>query len=380
MSQNSATGDTPITSRQKVALLMFGVLLGITVLELGIRAHDAKRGYAFFSNRRNQISQEFHSVIPFRMFGFDLYQQVNGNTYISSRHGELYPLEKPAGTIRLICFGGSTTQNLAARYGVHYPLALQLKLREELGRDDIEVISLGNSAYSTPHSLNLLALHVLRWTPDFVILSHNINDLNAAYWPNFTFDYSHKYAHSFYLPDVRGRYTPLNHVFQYSQFYWFAKDRLSKYFASFPPIQRRSYGPDPPVEAARTFERNLRTFVAVGTSFGVQVVLGTQPLEPSEEFFARHMAAKPYNDVVTYPLQEEFVLHHNRYNDIIRKVASDTEAWLVDNTPGLSGRTEFFIDAFHYTENGIYALANSYSEALLSKGIGTGTPSHTTLN
>ena len=371
-----------IALRQKVAVLAFAILLGMVALECGIRAADAIRGYSILSNHRNLISKEFQRVRPFRMFGFELYRQVDGITHVSSRHGELYPLKKPAGTIRMVCFGGSTTENLRANemHGVHYPLALESTLRKKLGRDNIEVINVGNAAYATPHSLNLLMLDILTWKPDFIILSHNANDLNAAYWPNFAADYSHKYQHPFYLPDIRGHYSFLNHVFQYSQFYWVTKDRLAKYFESFPPIQRRSYGPEPPAEAARIFERNLRTFTAVGISRGIQVVLGSQPLEPSEEFFGLHMSAKPYNDVVVYPLHEEFVLHHNRYNDIIRKVASDTDAWLVDNSRTVSGRTEFFYDAFHYTEAGIYALANSYAKVLLSKGIGTSTPPirHTT--
>ena len=55
------------------------------------------------------------------------------------------------------------------------------------------VISVASSAYATPHSLTLLSLDVLSWDTDLVILSHNINDLQAAYMPGFKPDYSHKY-------------------------------------------------------------------------------------------------------------------------------------------------------------------------------------------
>ncbi|ETX06172.1 MAG: hypothetical protein ETSY2_18725 [Candidatus Entotheonella gemina] len=117
-----------------------------------------------------------------------------GIRYIASRYQELYPLEKPSGTFRIVAFGGSTTANVQAMRSQtpHYPLLLQTQLRRTLARNDIEVINVGNPSYATPHSLILLAFDVLSWQPDLVILSHNINDLTALYWPDFTFDYSNK--------------------------------------------------------------------------------------------------------------------------------------------------------------------------------------------
>ena len=53
---------------------------------------------------------------------------------------------KPDGVFRIVCFGGSTSENKYAHHleGIHYPGLLQEHLRERTGRDSIEVINLGS--------------------------------------------------------------------------------------------------------------------------------------------------------------------------------------------------------------------------------------------
>ena len=99
--------------------------------------------------------------------------------------------------------------------GRHYPLVVQSELRERLGRDNIEVISVANSAYATPHSLILLELDVLSWDPDLILISHATNDLTATYFPDFAYDYSHKYSDPYYLRSES--VTVTNALFQHIQ-------------------------------------------------------------------------------------------------------------------------------------------------------------------
>ena len=201
----------------KLLLAVSATFAVFFVMEIATRAYDAVRGRGFFSNSRSIVKRDLR---PFRMFGFDLYGKEDGVRHISSRHGEKYPLEKVPGTFRIVVFGGSTTENLVAfnETGLHYPLLLQKKLRERLQRDDVEVINVGNSAYSTVQSLILLELDVVSWQPDLIIVSHNVNDLVSSYWPGFTFDYSHKYSNEFYLPDFKSKYATHNRILQHSQF------------------------------------------------------------------------------------------------------------------------------------------------------------------
>ena len=265
--------------------------------------YDYGRGYGFFSPRRSELATPLRPPRPFRTFGVDYYQVHDGVTRISSRHGELYPLQKQDSTVRIVVFGGSTTVNHRTfdAHGVHYPMLLEGILRSRSVRH-IEVINVANSGYSTPHALILLTLDVLSWAPDIVILSHNVNDRLALYWADFQLDYSHMYSHPFFsAPDYRSRYSLVNILFQHSQLYWMLKDRIRSLFAepSFPPFERRSYGMAPTAAAVEVFERNLKSFADVALASGIKVLFATQALEPSEEYFCLQLCEQPFNDAVT---------------------------------------------------------------------------------
>ncbi len=360
------------TRRQNILLSLFSVVFALLLMEIGIRIFDMMNGRGFFSSHRNLVDAQVRSSIPFRNFGFQLYVKQDGQRMIASRHGELFPIKRPEGTLRIVVFGGSTTENGYAmrEAGIHYPLVLQRELSAALPGRNIEVINVANSAYATNHSLILLMFDVLSWEPDVVIMSHNVNDLIAAYWDDFAFDLSHKYSHTFYnAPGAEDRYTLSNILFQHSQLYWFIRERLRRPDTA-RPLRRESMGREPPPVAAAVFRRNLRSFVALARHNDIRVVLGSQALLDTEEAFLRHMAVKPYNDVITYPLHEEFVAHHRRYNAIMKEVAEAEGAVFVDNSR-LDNQQAYFIDFVHYTPQGVEALAASYAGSLLDAGIFT---------
>lgn len=357
---------------------IFSLVVFLSLFEIGIRSFDVLMGKGFFSNHRNVLDRVLNTKpIPFRTLGFPLYANRNGVKHISSRHEELFPLNKTPGTFRIVCFGGSTTENFYVfrEVGLHYPLYLQSLLRQQLQKDDIEVINVGRSAYAVPHSLILLELDVLSWKPDLVILSHNINDLMATYWPGFTFDYSHKYSHPFYLRTTYlSNMNGFDFIFQNSQVYWFLKDRLKGLRETIAPekkgtIRRKSYGNSLSLEVIETFERNLRSFVTVAQKNHIEVILATQPLQTDEEFFLEHWANKSYNDVVLYPLHHEFVQHHLAFNKSIQKVANETNTFFLDNAKILNGQKKYFIDNVHYTEEGVKQIGESYSNFFIKNNI-----------
>ena len=183
--------------------------------------------------------------------------------------------------------------------GLHYPLVLQRLLQKKYPGREIQVLNLGKSAYSTAHSLILLELNALDWNPDLIIISHNINDLTAAYFPGFKPDYANKYGSKYYTLSARllEEYNTLNLLVQHFQLYWILKGRIQARLdqdrTERAEFKRRSYGMKPPPAAAGAYSRNLESMVLLARSRGVDVIVGTQPLEPSEEYFRRHMGHKP---------------------------------------------------------------------------------------
>jgi len=357
---------------RSIFLSLLSLILVLLFLEAAVRTYDLLQGKGFFTADRNLLAEPMKKIVPFRTFGFDPYVIVGDNTLISDRWGRQFPLKKAAGTYRIVCFGGSTTEDLVE--GHHYPELLQEELRQRAQTEKIEVINVGNSAYATPHSIILLAIDVISWQPDLVILSHNINDLLVLYWPGFRPDYWNKYRNEFYtLPDLSARYTWSNVVFQHSRLYWFLHARLDsirqKRALENPVIRRRSYNEKKFQQAAGVFERNLKTFITIAQANDIGVILGTQPLEPTEEYFNRHIAYKPYNDIVLYPPHNQFLKHHADYNRIIREVAHEMKVDLVDNESIFGGNRIYFIDYVHYTKAGIQKLADNYTAAIIGKHI-----------
>ena len=369
MPEPRPSAEPPISAKVKVIAFALAAIASLLVLESAIRIADMRRGHGFFASARNLLIKA-EPVRPFRTFGTSHYVERDGEFALVTRHGEIYPLDKPPGTTRIVCFGGSTTENEPAfeEAGIHYPLVLEQILRERLGRDDIEVLNVAHSGYSTAHSLILLELDVISWQPDVVILSHNSNDQSAGWWPGFRYDYSQKYSHEFYLPDHRSLYSVPNVLFQHSRLYWMTR-KMFKALEGFPAPRRKSYGPEPPAATLHVFRRNVESFITIARSRGIRVVLGTQPLESSEEMFLAHMSAKPYNDIVTYPLHDEFVRHHRRYNDAILEVAAQQGVLSVDVDVKLGGERRYFVDHVHYTPAGVEALAAGYAEALIEAGL-----------
>ena len=249
------------------------------------------------------------------------------------------------------------------RAGIHYSLQLQSELRERLGRRDIEVITLGKGSYATPHSLIFLELDVLSWNPDLVILSHNVNDLSATYYPGFTPDYSNKYGDPYYFGD----FTTTDAFFQHFQLYWSVKTRLGRMLNRDAYAYRtKSYGDEVNPEGIAVFMRNLRSFVTLAESNGISVLLATQPYDanqPPSNF------EKPSIKKITHPLPEELAKHHAQYNRAIETVATEKGAWFVDNARTMNNRSEYFIDPYHYTVLGVRTLAQNYAGFLIANDI-----------
>jgi lysophospholipase L1-like esterase len=356
--------------RREPLLAVLSLVFIILAAEAGLRTFDAIRGYGFISEVRNPLKRDIKPLRPFVTFGFDLYKTVDGVKYISSCHGELYPLNESDDTYRIVVFGGSTTVNKPAfdEAGIHYPLVIQSRLQKAIPQKTIEVINVGYSAYCTAHSLIRLELDVISWNPDLVILSHNLNDLMSAYWPDLTYDYSNKYSdEAFSVPNLKEIYTRSNVIFEHSQLYWYLRNRIriTRGIVG-SEMSRISYGNTPPPLVIEIFKRNLGTFITVARASGAEVLLGSQPLQPSEEYFLLHMGAKSYNVRMKYPLHEEFVQHHRILNDAIKEVAEEHNVLYLDNDAGFAGEKQYFIDFVHYSPAGVRKLGNDFADYLLS--------------
>ena len=350
------------------------IIVFFAIGEVAIRTEDALKGNNFFSNDRNRLAAKNENpIVPYTIFGPHFYTEKDGIKYISSTHKELYPLVKPKNTFRVICMGESTTENEVSYndYKIHYPLILQRMLQQKYPNKNIEVINISYAAYSSAHLLVLLLLDVISWKPDLIIISQNINDLDAAYWSGLNYDYSNKYGTQQFLPDYYEKFTTLNVLFQWSSFYWYLEDRIRYYSEKFQQkkkLTKISYGNKPPELGREIYKRNLLNFYYIANKWNIPVLYSTQPLNSITGSFGYFFQTEN-NKTVRLPLDSERKEHHEVYNKIIKEVAKSTNSYFLDNDSLMGGNPKYFIDEVHYTKLGIEKLSKDYFDYIVSKNI-----------
>jgi hypothetical protein len=357
-----------ITLKSKIFTVILSLCFTFLLLEITIRFYNVYENESYWTTRWNPLAENRMNILPFRQFGFDPYIYKDEKRYITDRFQSIFALEKPDSTFRIICFGGSTTENENSYYQTKktYPIWLSEKLNNQVQSKKIEVINMGYSAYATVHSLIFFELDALSWQPDLVILSHNINDLTASYFPNFTFDYSNKYGNSFYFPNYKANYTTLNVLFQWSQFYWFLKKVVKRieYETTSLAIQKERHGKDVKKLLRTVFQRNLTSFIQVAKGKDVKVILGTQPFRKDSLAYEKMFKQKSYNTIFKYPYLEEFSAHHDTLNALIQKVGSENNIPVVKNAAFFRDQQELLIDCVHYSPEGVEILATQYAELI----------------
>jgi len=129
---------------------------------------------------------------------------ISGETHFTTEsHGLRYPREiavpKPAGTYRIFCVGGSTTECTYLDDEDAWPRRVEDLLREKLGRSNIEVINAGFSGMTSADHVQQIEEQLLPLMPDGIVLMTGMNDhirrqsLGAAprrSWGRAVMDYS----------------------------------------------------------------------------------------------------------------------------------------------------------------------------------------------
>jgi len=171
-----------------------GGLAGLMLAELMARAYCALRPGA------PPILMRFH---PF--LGYEL--RPNRSTTLQDRFGARrystnslglrgrdVPVRKGPNTFRVICVGGSTTENAYVNDEQTYPSQLERMLQARYPQARIEVLNAGRSAYSTAHTLINFQLNLAGLAPDLLVVYQAINDLMPMSYPDFKADYRNFYG------------------------------------------------------------------------------------------------------------------------------------------------------------------------------------------
>jgi hypothetical protein len=183
-----------VTVRRALALVVFGLGMGVLLLEVGLRVlgiahpritrHDEFRGKAYRPNVAWHQRDEGDALVRMNSAGFRDVER---------------PLAKPPGTVRLAVLGDSFVDALQVPFDSAFTRVVERRLSacRAFGATRVEVLNFGVSGYGTAQQLQTYR-HVVRgYDPDVVLLAflaaNDVRDNGAALFkdpqrPYFTLD------------------------------------------------------------------------------------------------------------------------------------------------------------------------------------------------
>lgn len=238
------------------------------------------------------------------------------------------------------------------------------------------VINAGIPGFDTSQSIPNLALRVMPFMPDIVIIYHAYNDLKAIDKDRiFRPDYSHIHTrpYGFYKePSL------LTKMLNKSMFYVRTRNRARENDKilegkndaeeSVSKVKKLSSIPE---IAKQTFQQHVRVLVNIARAGGSKVILSTFATlnDPSMDYSKQEnfqsLTESQKKGLANLPhftpgLTLEGIFHgFDSYNEILRNVAIEENCMLVDNARAVPHEDRYFVDRVHFSESGAELMANN---------------------
>ncbi len=256
-------------------------------------------------------------------------------------HGPEITLEKPAGTYRILCLGGSSTYcQTESTTEAGWPRRLEVLLDQEGLGFDVEVVNGGCQGYSTFESLSNLCFRGLDLDPDLVLVYHAINDMRCALYPGAVGDNTH-WRVNWPVERVDG----IESLFERSYLYrvvrryntgWYKRRSnlgsyairdYGKYFAN----GGDDYLQPTSAKGFDNFQRNLTSIVSVARAHGADVVFVTQAM------WLDHIRGAQ-----SFELQKKGL---EKIRELTFSVAKEREVALIDAAPEIEAAAQAELEA-----------------------------------
>jgi lysophospholipase L1-like esterase len=262
------------------------------------------------------------------------------------RGPEISPEEKPAGVLRILCVGGSSTYGVSASSdAAAWPARLRAFLGQTFPSQRFEVINAGVPGYSTFENAIDLAIRGVSLNPDIVIVYQGFNDIRAATWPGVKPDNTH-FRKSWNLEKpLSTTLLELSETFLLAR--WFLTDYRYEEIALSRYVVVPENG-DELVGSARhlnavasaSFVRNMRNMIAVARAGKARVLLAV-------EAYGEATIAPEIADYVDESMSSIALA----LKQLVAEYA-DPEVQLFDARGTLPFRPNLFADGVHMTDAG----------------------------
>jgi lysophospholipase L1-like esterase len=280
------------------------------------------------------------------------------------------PLAKPAGTLRIVADGGSTTFDTAVSSDDStWPAHLERFLTARGVRS--QVLNAGVPGHTVLDNLIRLHLELHRLAPDVLLLHQGHNDLYGALIEQRVVQHTNTPGEA--RPMSRAGYWLSRHSVLYTQLRaaWYAWTGRVRGPRALPRGDHLLPLDSALLVGQQRFERDLSAYVLSAQAMGIRVIL----MEPVH-VAAAAVAGTPVDSAAyrnAFPaVPVEVALEgYRRYRDVIRRVASATGAGLVSTDGFGLGDPALYdsVDPMHLRDAGSRLLAERLAESLLTQGV-----------
>jgi lysophospholipase L1-like esterase len=366
------SGRSPLRAAAR-ALAAIGLSLAIAlslaeaVLWLGLPLAEGQSQRLYLSQTIPGVKREI--VYDKNAFGF--------------RSLSMRDRRKPAGTLRVLCLGASTTDQPTQSTEDIWSAILEKKLTAEFAPRGVrvEVAAMGVGGQTAGDRLNWARAQLTSFEPDLLVTLEGVNDLTWHGGPGYHYDgsFPQKEAELTWLDRctslsqlcrrlvvLRNRFRLERALERGRSLEWHSQrlpERRAEY-RGYPFVEAPVRDPDPIVE----FSDAMRALLGFATAHGVPTIVLAQPtlwkpqMSPDEEAALWFFVSTPSGRVrpSTAWLEREM----ERYNGVQRELAERAGARYVPLDTLVPKSLEFFFDDCHYTDRGNQAVAEAVYPAV----------------
>ncbi|HVA49205.1 MAG TPA: hypothetical protein VNH11_22770 [Pirellulales bacterium] len=324
-------------------------------------------------------------------FNLDIYHPYLQNTHLPNDpiehvnrwgfRGDDLTQAKGDDAFRVFVLGGSTVYCGTVLYEQSHCRLLEMRLQAAYPQYHIEVQNLGADWHATEHDTIKLLFLGQDFSPDLVITFHGINDLVRSLSPDalgdgpYCSDYRHYLGATAHMAARWQKVSASMTTGPWCSDLRFDQVRLTGPYGQGLGGVKSFFVPKArPVEinewqSLPAFERNLRDFVAIARSKGMQVLLATQPSLYRDDLTESQQQSLVFPLTHYYdgkrPSLHSMVEGMRLFNDATRRLASEAGVGFVDLERQMPKTTDYLYDDVHYTPAGNELIANAFADDII---------------
>lgn len=308
---------------------------------------------------------------------------IDKNGFLVSNGVTHIDYKKKNNEIRIAFIGGSTTASLNLSFEENWPGYLGMLVQKRLPEKYIQVINAAVPGFHTAEDIGNLALRVMPFKPDIVIIKHSHNDLMAII-PNKIFkpDYSHMHDTPFaYYPKPNFMIRFLNKSMLYVRLrnLWRKHKVRMGIYSDWINVKKNmglriSYIPD---QVSEAFEQHMQTLISIAKGAGAKVILTSYPtLYDLSSAWSKKETFDNLSDLQKRDLSsilyyipgltlDGFFRGLDQYNSILKRLSEQENTGWVDSASLIPHEDKYFVDRIHLSKIGAQRMAESLLPVVL---------------